>query len=460
MAAHGKDMLENGLVRTTDIFSVHDFDFMYQKWAMCINTHWLYEHFGIVGIVVGSMVLFYIFIAVMAFALIQLNPKRDGFNAFVLMISALSVSLVSAFRPHMIAATLLVIFLMLMETFIRTPKKVHYLWFLLISVAIMWYHSTMWILLPVFMMPYLCDIKVLEKLPGCVNDPAPDKKNLLKALGVMLFGSLLQPNGLAQYRYMYVCMAAPSGAYKEFIGELRPQLLSISNICMYALVVFGIIVILSTKKYRLRAVYMICGGFLMILMSFRFVPYSAAIIAFGLGLNYQLDDIEITGRLRKAIVGACVFLSVVWAAGVLKFTYNGEDYRYTIEFAGIPAIDLISESETRPHEDVRICSLSSDAGSYAMVCGYKVYFDCRAEVYDIRLNHKKDVLGEFVGLLHGRYKDNDTLTFMKDFDDDYDFDYYIVHKDETNAIKSLDRCANRLYKDEYMLIYSFDKDTF
>ena len=454
MAAQGYDIIRNGFTRAKDITTVHGFDFMHQKWAMCIDSYCTYTLFGQAGILIGTAMLFFVALFIFWLILDRLNPGEDAFNAFLLFVAAISLGFMVSFRPQMISLVCLLVFLVAMEDMIQQPRKMHYAIFFGLSIIVMWYHSTMWVMLLIFMLPYVFDLKILKKIPGCVNDKSASPLQLLLTFISILLGSLFQPNGIHQYKYMYVCLTATSDIYKELINELLPQLDSNANICIYLLILSGVALMIKTKKYRLRGAYMMAGALIFSLTAYRLNFYAVILACFGIAINYQVQDFKLPKKTSRALLILIVSASCLWSLAVIDMTYIHRDrYDYRIEYAGKTAIDTLTK-EVRPENTTLFCA-TTDAGSYAILQGYKVYFDCRAEVYDININHKKDVLTEYNDILNGKYKNNTSLSYMKDFDDDYHFDYYVVHKEGGLIRQSLDAYARKIYQDEYNAIYTF-----
>ena len=86
MYAHAKDMLTNGLVRTKDIFSMHEnLSFFYQKWAACLLTYFIVHNFGWNGLTIATYLLIFALLTGLYLFGRKFNDNHMLFNITVIM---------------------------------------------------------------------------------------------------------------------------------------------------------------------------------------------------------------------------------------------------------------------------------------------------------------------------------------------------------------------------------------
>lgn len=482
MVAHGKDMLENSLVRTTDIFSMHEnLPFMYQKWAMCILTYLLYSHGGMIALRCASNILAFSVFYFIYTLVNHISPKTKPLNIILLMPIFCGMLSDTLFRPHAIAALFLLWELSDLERYVKhniTDKRL-YLDLAIISFCIMWFHSTMWYVCIIFILPYICDIKYI--VDGVKMNQYPiikhvkyiayEKKQLLIGLGIMVITSLLQPCGILQYKYMAVCLTANGEKYSH-ISELHPiDIFSSKAFCMYVIIAFILYLAHKYKCVQLRCVYMTFGGILMAGIADRLFFYSAMLFAVVIG--NQMSEIITDEKLANVneqviakwmiILNASVMLlCITWIGIVGYLTITYDLIKVWDKSLGYDMVPLLQNNVTCT-QNLKLYT-DMELGSYLIANDMKPYIDCRAEVYDINLNGTVDILGEYHELLLGSYKGADIseLSTLQQFQQDYDFDYYLIPKREYGEGIMISALHDNIrqnaycnYEDEYYGIYSF-----
>ena len=481
MVKHGEDILQNGFYREYDTFSMHDgLEFMSQKWATCVITYLLYTMSGMTGIRIASNVLTFGLFCLMYVTLNKLSPNTKNVNILVAVPMFCGMLEYAVFRPHLIAAYFLFYELICFEKYVRgeMKQKALYIQLFCISLCTMWFHSTMWYMCIVFAMPYLLDIKYIAD--GIQTNEYPiiknvkhvsyDKKPLLIGVIMMLIASLLQPYGLEQYKYMFVCLTATGEKYSH-ISELHPlSLTSPMSHCLFLIIAIIAFIAVKYKSIQLRCVYMFVGGLLLAGMANRLFFFSMLlyVIVIGNALGKGITD-EVKDQLNKKtsnivtiITNTSVIIAcIVWVISIGYFTVESNFISQYHKGKGFYAVDVLINNISDT-DDVTVFS-DVDVGSYMIVRGLHPYIDCRAEVYDIRVNNEKDILNEYHYLLLGEYNGQslEDASVVQQFMDTYNFDYYILIKDVgrydleiRHMYEVIEEELYCNYEDEYYAIYS------
>lgn len=442
MYAHGKDMIEHGLVRNTDIFSIHDsFSFLYQKWLMCLLTYIIVNQFGWTGLTIATNCILLALLLSMHLLVVKFDRKHLLLNAIMIAICGLELGCYNQlqFRPHMIACLIFVYMFFNLEKYARGESVngvVFHIKFVISSIILMWFHSTMWILYVIVFLPYVCNFKFVARFLSNINVYVKEKHYEIKPLCIIMIemfaAGILNPYGLKQYKYMMTCITAVGSKY-SLVEELQPiPLYSASLLILYcgiALFMFEHINQRLNEPIYLPSLYLVIGSVIMPFVSYRLVVYSCLFvsIAFIFQLSYiHNHHLHFTRALWVVIIFAC-FL-------VCGNAYNGKKIScliYETPEDGIP-VDALSTAIDNIYDrtggNARIFSTTPHIGSYAIYKGLKPYHDCRQEVYDVNINKAYDVLEEELdihqnGMFRGKSLNDGGLIAIQN---EYHFDYYVL----------------------------------
>lgn len=468
MYAHAKDMLSNGLIRNTDIFSMHaGFAFSYQKWAVCLLTYVIVHNFGWYGLTIATYILIFVLLSTLFLFGIQHNKQHMLFNTVLIMAAAFCMQANGTlrFRPHVFAGIVLVYLLYLLESYAQGKMCADWKFYskcVFASIALMWFHSTMWIIYVIVFLPYICNFK-FTWFP--CHEVSYKMKPLWISMLLMFIAGIFNPNGVRQYAYMYSCLAATGSSYSH-VDELQPIPFTAYETVLLVGVLLLILIIYNVYKggkIYMPSVYLIFGSLIMPLVSWRLVFYSMLFMAVAgmMQTSRFTNDMNLRPFVLRVATGSLV-LVIVLAGSISKLQYASipKDALYcgTLEHEINAAIDLLSTRD----EGATVFNTTAHVGSYCIYKGFKPYTDCRAEVYDININHSKDVLLELHDFWDDVYYDvplcDGGILFVEA---DYHPDYYVLTKysdGDMNIKRALDIAgANLLYGDDEspVWIYSF-----
>lgn len=433
MIAYSRNILKNGFQQATEFLSVHNnLDFMYQKWLMCFLTDFIYSHFGNVGLLIAGDVMFGLLLAVLYYALNKINPKSANNNIVIIILTAIALCRYVPFRPHVFAA----IFLIFEYLAFRNPDKYFYIKCFFISLLIMWFHSTMWYVVLIFALPFIVDSFF-------------SKKNIKKyfiGTGIMVLASFLQPNGIHQWSYMINCLRATGKKY-SYISELLPITHNPRQLIIFSilLIVLAVICIKQRKISRIN-IFWVLGSIAMAFTAERLTFYSVIILA--LVIAEEIVGIKYNTKLIKGFTAIIIALALIY--GYFCSTMLISSCKKIEDNTGITLCDEFVEKYGKNHK----VFCDPDIGSYLEMYGVKVYYDTRAEVYDIAINHKKDITQEFYDLTRSKYKGKSFSTeSIKELEEDYGFDYWVINKNTTFKKIIDDAGYVKVLEDENRIIY-------
>ena len=443
MYAHAKDMLENGLVRHYDIFSMHhDFSFSYQKWAACLLTYWIVNSFGWHGLQMATYLLGVILFG----SLFALGYKYSKQHLLFITIVILACGFLMEangtlrFRPHVMAGVIFIWMFAALNGYVRGEVKADlkfYTFFALVSIVLMWVHSTMWIMYVIVFLPYLCDWKIITNMASQYILPfkqrAYDLKPLFIALILMFIVGVFNPNGIHQYAYMYSCLKATGPKYSHIDELQRMPLPAYLPILVATCSVLAILIYACYKLHAevyLPSIYLIIGSLILPILSWRLVFYSALFVTIATILQLSLiadNDLALQPYILKLTL--CGFIGMMSFTGFCRHYWkddaSAEAYAYGTKDEQVnEAIDWLYDTVGT---DQSIITTTAHVGSYGIYRGFHPYTDCRAEVYDININHQRDILTEIHGLSDNQFNsvklDDGGL---EQFDEYYEPDYYVL----------------------------------
>lgn len=457
MYAHAEDMLQNGFHRTIDIFSMHEnFAFSYQKWAACILTYVIVKWFGWQGLTVATYVLIFLLLTGLYLFGTKFNSSHKMLNAISVMTCAylLEANGTLRFRPHMMAGLVFIYLFYVIERYARfelKPDIKFYLRFIIASVVLMWFHSTMWIMYIVVFLPYVMNFPAYHKWFSKLFSPKTYQvKPLLKAMLLMFLAGILNPNGIKQYAYMFACMKATGYKYSH-VDELQSMpfsvYLTLLTVCGLLLFLFLYMMTTYHIRFYVPCIYLVVGSMIMPLLSWRLIFYSALFLTVACMLQ--------TGQIFQKDLGLKPFvMPMMLVLMVMLILAAGGISRLFLSSASKTALACGTKSQeindavdfvADLNDQATIFTTTAHVGSYGIYRHLKPYMDCRAEVYDIDINHQSDILLE-IHELSDNYYQNLQLDFggIELLQDTYHPNYYVLTKysdADLNIKKALDKLS-------------------
>ncbi len=434
---NGKNALKYGL-HTNDLL-LHYPDLYF------INQHWLTSVLYVfIDKFKNGFAVYNIFCAfILNYALYKVMCKISKNNILSGILIAIASTIITiAFeyyqRPMLLTAGIMLIFIYFLEDYYETGKKKYFVILMLLSILEINLHCSMWWMLPICILPYICNFKIINK--KIVFNFMKSLKMLILELFV-LFSSLINPYGIEAP--LYVLKSGIDKNVKESIGELLPiykdtQLGRVA--VMYILI---LIVIVKTIKYYkknkqldMRFIFFSLGGILMAFNACRnylfTIIFCFMLIAYVSDYNY-IESIK-EEKNKTDIIMAVIISIFIILSGILQFYSLNKTYKFketeTIgTYLGKEAalyLDDYCEENNLNKEDIHIYSHES-LSSALEYYGYKTYGDCRPEALRITMNKKYDYWQEEYDFRTGKID-------CKDYLEKYDIQFITATKDYMNLI--------------------------
>ena len=288
-------------------------------------------------------------------------------------------------------------------------------------------------------------------------------KWLILIMVICLFTGLLTPLGDTPYTYLYKTM---QGNTTESISEHLPLTLINAKPILITLTLILILLIFTDTKIRLKDLFMLAGLALLMLMTRRqismFVLFGSAIVAKMIAELFEKYDkrgLEEVEKIMISTLGTIAVICVIALLAILEIRPKVNDKFVKESSYPVDAATYITENL-----DVKSIRLFNEYnyGSYLVFRGIPVFIDSRADLYapefnkiknspDEKLAKGRDIFSDYINTSNiSRYYEK---TFEK-----YDITHVILSKkSKLNMLIDKDEKYNRLYSDDYFVIYERNK---
>lgn len=405
----GRYVLEHGFP-TTAIYSIHNFDFIFQSWGSGVLYYLVYNYLGIYGlmslIIIVSLLTCYFFYKL---CYLISNNKR-GSLIMTIIAFILYVSFVVT-RPHIFTVLNLVIMFYLLESYVR-KDDVKYLYFLpLITLLQINMHGIYYILLLVIMSPYLINSFKFKFLG--IESKGYRKKPLIIAFICMIITGFINPYGYKTIIYGFTSYQA-SSLFNNTVIELRAldfhQILD--KVFIVSIILTYLLHFTKLKDRPLRYTLLLLGTSYLAfdaIKSYYLFVFSSLFPLVLLFKKKKDNDNTFSKTYHVFHLIVTIFLCIA--------------VFFVAEKPPEPKVKSIIDYLDKEVVNKEEIKLFADyfSGSYAEYRGYYCYLDPRGEVFLKSNNKKEDIYEEYDNV------ENNVINY-KDFIDKYNFEYMIVDK--------------------------------
>ena len=433
---HGEYVLNHGIPHI-EFLSMHQgLHFIMQQWLASIIFYLAHHFLGSIGLKLLLEIVNLVLIYFLYKLCLLVSNNKYRLSIYVTVIADIFLLYFWLSRPWIFTFLNLVIVLYIMELFYRKNNKKVLLFLPLISLLQINIQAAMWLLLIVFMLPYVVDL-IIKK----------DKRvlYLLGIIPIMLVVGFINPYGLESMLYVFTSYGHEEINYA--VVEMHSPVIGLSKINtpsnLLFIAILGIVMtyILGKKgKIKLRYFFLTIGSLALALLNVRSIPL------FFIGAFFPLADyLSPYGKNNKLVnkeddkdfVPSLVIMIII----ILALTCFFKTKETNVIKKGVDAI--IKDGGTS--KDAVFTKY--EHGPYAEYRGLKPYMDTRAEVFIKANNHKEDIFYEYMELEQGIY-DHDK------FLNKYNFKYLIILKNEYFYISVVTNPRYEiLYENKYYTVF-------
>lgn len=408
---YGKYIVHNGFP-VIEPFTIHlGLDFIIQQWLSSVlfyGVSLINFRYGLFFLCLSIFIIILFLVYKIGMLLSDGNYKVSTFISVLTGLALLLFRFINP-RPQIIDFIFLLLVIYIMEKY-KKDSNTKLIYFLpLISLLQINFHSMLWFMLFIFMLPYIAEF--------IINKITKDDNRVFKLLLIMLIMlgvGLINPYGIKSILNLFTSYG---NKYADIlILELQPVVISSMVGALLFIIVFIIVMfyIFNKQKPSISHLLLSTGTLLLALMHGRsislFLIAAIPIMSAYFKKTKKLDTKSYSNKDYKIVV--ILFCIIV---GGLSLVYIQPPKSYMED--GINKL-----LETYNPSDITMYT-NFDNGPYVEYCGVKTYIDTRAEIFYKSNNHKADIFDEYYHLHTGNID-------YKEFVDKYNFTHLVITKEE------------------------------
>lgn len=455
LVEHGEYVLNNGFPHT-EFLTIHkDFNFVMQQWLFSCIIYFVYTFLGNTGTIL-FVILFYILHVFVLYKICFLITDSHVLSCVTTFIGSILFLIYAESRPHLVSLLMILLTIYCLEKYIKTNKK-YYPYFIPILMLIQINcHMTMYPCIFMAIFPYLFNLKVFTG-SQITDDFNYNKKPIILSTILSIPMLFLNPYGLDGVLYIFKSMSSTLNIY-----SMEMMTAAIDNyggqILLIALIISFIAIKIHNDKIILRHLILFLGAFLLALLTIKNTSLIA--ISFPIFIASYLRNLKNKNKIIEVLLGYYqVTLPIVISFVIVFRLFNLDDYKMDListryaqtetEEAALLAINYLLDY-TQNETDIT-CYNDLYIGGYLAHKNIIPYIDSRNEIYLLKMNKQYDVLEEHSSLQYGQL---DKESFLNK----YNFDYFLIKKDDAMLSYLKDNNYNLLYNNDMYYLFENNKN--
>lgn len=441
----GESILKYG-VDMVDHFSwIPDLAYTYPHWLFDLIIYCVDNLFGYFGIYMLVVVSFFALICLMYYCCSKLTNNK--YISFLIAVF-LSITLrdFAAARAQILTYPLLLVILYSIDRLREKNDKKYLISIFIPSLLIANLHVAVWPFIFVLFLPYLVSdliYLITKRINYDVSkhfNITVEKSNLkltFIAILLCLLTGFMTPNFLVPFTYYINTMR---GISTSNISEHLPITIKGHEIVFFLILLVVVVLLHKKSKIKLSDFFLLCGLFLLALLSSR--NYHLLAILGCIPLSRIISNITFLDFklviMNKIVY--CLLLAIMVASFVVVFNRNKYEFIDTDYYPSKAADYILNKVDL---DNAKIFN-EYNYGSYLMLRGIKVFVDSRADLYLEEFNKGCHVFEDFI--------------YIDENYDDIFSDYGVTHVLLSNGHKvnkylRTDDKYKILYRDDYFTFY-------
>lgn len=403
MLNNGKYIVENLSFPTKEFMTVHtSFDVFAEKWLTCVIFWVIYSNFGMIGLEILKILLILVILLLIYYIF---NKKSNNPIFLTFMVFSLSFLFLIQKRPNLFSIPILLIEYILLEEYTETKNLKLLIWFPILSIIMMQFHSTYFIWYFIIAFPYLFQNCIWSTKGEELRTELRYSFFLFLSGVISLVVTIINPYGIKSVINVFKQVVAVSD-WNNLVSEMvSPQFWSI---CLFTILLYLIIFIMAICNSNCIKLKDTILFILVFFFSIKTVRNTLYLSVFGIFSIVNIYNFRLHKNIMKNIV-ACCFIFILIVIIPINIYYS-EFYH---------KVDIILE--TVPKDSKLFSSRVYDTGPYLSFNGRMPYMDARAEIYSNKINNVYNAYDELQ-----KWSMGDIET--KELQDKYNFDYYIAER--------------------------------
>ena len=429
----GKNILQEGFIHV-EPFTIHTgLAYIPQQWLTCVLFYFIFHYFGMRGMFF-FLVSCYIIITIICYKLAYMvSSSKKNSMLITLLFNCMAIKIVMVTRPQTLDLIFFLAELYILELYIKKGNKKALYFLPLLSLIIINFHASMWMMFFVFLAPYYAEY-IISKWK---KEETFEIKPLIISSVLSLMIGFINPYGIGTMTYLFRSYGIEN--INNYVSEMQPFYVkgyaSVIVLFILCLVVFSFYY--NKGQNKVRYFLLATGTMYLFITHSKGLPFFIVTFPLVLGYNFK-DDRKLKNRQMFKIEKIIYSVIIVTLFILTLITTKMDDDEVLKEIA-----NYLDKNATT---SVKLYTNYED-GSYMEYKGYKCYIDPRAEIFLKSNNKKKDIFDEYYNLYYGKLD-------AKGFLENYNFDYLLVDKREIYLLNELKN--NQNYQEVYS--HKIEKD--
>ena len=427
----GQNILDNSF-STTETLTYHTgLTFIDVRWVFDVIMTIIHNSFGLNGIYISTIV-FSILLFESIFITLNKLYKKTNISFLITLVSSYFIHVYIVPRAQIMSALIFIWEYYCILQLLRSNKKRYYISLILLSIAIVNVHATLYPIFLLLFLPYIAEfiiskLNISNKFKKISFDNSKYYKNLIVLFLIISLMGFVSPYPGTAYIVMFKTMV---GKTNRTINEMQ---LIFGTMLLYMWFLYILIFsVLGAFKTHIKAnnIFLITGlsimaiyanrGFLIFVIIANF-PLCEVLVScyncrYYLIFKEKIPKLDFILKFIYCLICLSILVKsfVYLYENVFKYEYISDIYEpvYATEYL-LNEIDL----------DDYVLYNEFNYGSYLEYNGIKAFMDSRAEVFEKPYND--------VEIMH----DSNKMEFAKDYEelkpyvDKYHFNLFLVNKD-------------------------------
>ena len=412
LLSEGRYIVQHGIYYI-DPLSMHEgLEVVVQNWLSASIFWVIYSAFGEMGLFTTVLICNF-FICLMMYKICMLISDRNYILSLLLMF-ANDVILLKSYlvsRPQIFSFIILLGLIYALENYIKTENWKYLIWLPVLSFIEINLHASLWIMMFLFILPYVIDSFRIPLL----RTQGYKKKPLFLFIGIAAVVGLINPYFYKAITFIFTSFT--DSLMHQYINELLPFSIQTDlgkQMAILILVVGLIYTFFREGKIRVRYICLFCGTVILGFTSYKAFSHFILVSIFPLAYFFKemcpKDFIMLPGKLLKVYKFITAGLSLIVIAATLYIYINIVPDNAKLKHNAESAIMVLKQNFDPA--STTVYSSFNDGGTVEFY-GFKPYIDPRAEVY-LKINNKKDdIFAENFYLQMGYYDIGEFLNKYK-----------------------------------------------
>ena len=413
----GKEIIKNGFINI-ETFTIHNgLSFIPQQWLIDVLFALIYNNYGIKGMFYLTLICngIIIYLLYKTSYLVSNNKKRSVLFTIIANMLLICTHIITT-RPQLFDVITFTLEIYLIESYIKKEKKIYLYFIPTLSLLLINYHASMWLMLFILLIPYYIEFIILKIKKKKIYQIKP----IIIVTIISILCGFINPYGIESIKYLFNSFGV--NEINTLVIEMKA--IDISNMTgkVIFLIIFGLLYSFyyNKNKNKIRYVLFALGMIYLTLSHLKGAIFLGIIFPVIMGYNFHKDSID--KDIKPRLIDKIIYIIIILGLCLLII------FKTPIS-DGVKITEFADYLDNNASYNIKLFT-DYNMGSYMEYRGYKCYIDPRAEVFLKNNNHVYDIFKEFYDLENG-------VINPKEFLNKYKFDYLLLDKMSSTLLYEL-----------------------